>query len=623
MESFSPGLCLALVGVPNSGKTTLFNALTGCRQKVANYPGVTVERRLGNWRSDDGLAVQVIDLPGTYSLDSRSPDEEVTRRVLMGEQEGERLPDVILCVVDATTLRAHLRFVLELRQLGRPLIVALNMMDLAHRDGIEIDLEVLARELGVPVLPSIATKRAGIEALAQHLPEELRRLAREAPKAPGDLPAARDVRSLQREARRIAGAAITSEGFEHRFTRRLDAVLLHPIAGPVALLLFVFFMFQAVYSWAQVPMAMIDVGVVQVQTWIAATFPASWVRSLIADGVLAGVGSVIIFLPQILILFAFILVMELSGYMARAAFLMDKAMASVGLSGRAFIPLLSSFACAVPGIMAARSIESPRDRLTTIMVAPLMTCSARLPVYTIIIAAFIPNSVLPGGFGLQGFVMFGLYVAGIVSAMVMAWIFKRTLMRGAQSLFLMELPKYQWPQLRGLLLGLWQRVAIFLRRAGTIILTATIALWALASFPQPPAGATGAAVRYSIAGWMGRGLEVVFAPIGFNWEISIALIPGMAAREVAIASLGTIYSLNGSDEVIAQSLVSTLQNAWSLPTALAFVTWYIFAPQCLSTLAVTRRETNSWRWPAIMFGYMFALAYVSAGLVYHLSSALL
>lgn len=619
----SETLSLAVVGNPNSGKSTLFNAVTGSRQKVGNYPGVTVERRTGTWAPADGLDVTLIDLPGTYSLHPRSLDEEITLRVLRGEQEGEAAPDAILCVVDATNLRLHLRFVLELIQLGRPIVIALNMMDLARRDGIEIDVDALSRELGVPVLPSVAVRRAGVSEFLGKLAEELPRLQNDRETVPVAPSTKKDVRALQREARRIAEIAVTAEGIGHSATRALDNFFLHPIAGPIVLLGILFLIFQAVFTWAQAPMEAIDGVIVDLQGWLGASMPDNWIRSLLLDGILAGVGSVVIFLPQIIILFFFILVLELSGYMARAAFLMDRTMASVGLSGRAFIPLLSSFACAIPGIMATRTIEHSRDRLTTILIAPLMTCSARIPVYAVIIGAFIPSTTVLGGIGLQGLVLFSLYLAGIGSAMVMAWVFKRTVTQGTSQMFLMELPKYQLPHPRDLVLGLFQRASVFLRRAGTIILISMIVLWALASYPAPPPDATDAAIRYSFAGQLGRGLEVLFAPIGFNWEISIALVPGMAAREVAIASLGTIYSLSGSEEAIAQSLEGALQAAWSLPTALAFLAWYVFAPQCLATLAITRRETNSWRWPIFMFVYLFVLAYVVAGLVFHISSALI
>ncbi len=616
--------CLALVGVPNCGKSALFNALTGSRQKTGNYPGVTVERRWGHVVTEGGRRIDIVDLPGAYSLDPISPDQLVTRDVLLGLQAGERTPDAILCVVDATNLRVNLRFLLELKRIGRPMVVALNMMDLAHRHGIEIDVACLSAELGVPVVPTVAVRRGGLAELLQRLPAALDQVSAnvEALETAFQPPCAEDVRALQHEARRIAKSAILHEGVAFRATRMVDAVVLHRVAGPLILFGLLFLMFQAVFAWAATPMGWIDAGVVWLQKLATQTLPEGWLASLITDGVLAGVGSVIVFLPQILILFFFILVLEQSGYMARAAFLMDRLMSGVGLNGRAFIPLLSSFACAIPGIMAARAIDTPRDRLTTILIAPLMTCSARLPVYTLIIAAFIPNTAVAFGIGAQGLVMFGLYVAGIVSALIVAAVLKLTVTRGLPQPFLMELPKYQVPVVRDIALGLFDRARAFLRRAGTIILTCMVVLWALASFPGPPADASAPAIRYSLAGIIGQGLEYVFAPIGFTWEIAIALVPGMAAREVAVAALGTVYALSGNEEAVTESLVATLQGGWSLPTALALLAWYVFAPQCLSTLAVARRETNSWRWPLFMFSYLFVLAYMAAGLTYWIARAL-
>ncbi len=619
-------LRLALVGNPNSGKSALFNTLTGARQKVGNYPGVTVERRAGAFtlKAESGTPIQVeaVDLPGTYSLDPKSPDEQIARNVILGDQPGEARPDLILCVVDSTNLRRHLRFVLELKQLGVPLVIALNMADLAERDRIDIDAAELSRELGLPVVPTVAVRKAGVGALLDQLAASAAELAVRAVPPPGKPPSPADLPSLQREARALAERVTLSEGIEHRLTRLADTVVLHRLIGPLLLFALLFFMFQAVFAWAETPMTWIDDGIVALQGITAATLPAGYLQSLIVDGVLAGAGSVVIFLPQILILFAFILVLEATGYMARAAFIMDRLMAAVGLNGRAFIPLLSSFACAIPGIMAARTIAHPRDRLTTILVAPLMTCSARLPVYTLIIAAFIPSETVWGGIGLQGLVMFTLYIAGIVSALAVAAVLKRTVTRGQPQALLMELPKYQIPGLRDLALGLWERARIFLVRVGKIILTVMVVLWGLASFPAPPPGATDPAIFYSFAGQIGQALHTVFAPIGFNWEISIALVPGMAAREVAVAALGTVYALSGPDGAVVESLAATLRTAWSLPTALAFLAWYVFAPQCLSTLAVTRRETNSWRWPLFMAAYLFALAYLAAFVTFHAASYL-
>lgn len=617
-------LRLALVGNPNSGKSSLFNALTGNRQKVGNYPGVTVERRTATIEAPDGRAISIVDLPGTYSLTPNSPDEVVTHDALVGTSDVEQIPDAVICVVDATSLRLHLKFVLELKRLGRPILVALNMMDLASRDKIELDPDRLSEELGLPVVTTIAVRRSGVAQLVNmfRAADWSELWEKFDTKSDSNKPNP-SVRDLQKEARRIAEAVTISEGIEHALTRCIDAVVLNPVAGPIVLLGILFLMFQAVFAWAEAPMEWIDASITTLQQLSLRYIPEGLFQSLIVDGVLAGVGSVIIFLPQILILFAFIIVLEASGYMARAAFLMDRIMTMAGLNGRAFIPLLSSFACAIPGIMAARTIDNPRDRLTTIMVAPLMTCAARLPVYTLIIAAFIPNSAVFGGVGLQGLVMFGLYMVGIVSALVVAAVLKKTLTKGAPPRLLMELPKYQVPRLRDLILGLLERARLFIRRAGTIILFSMIVLWGLASFPAPPPDATEPDIFYSAAGKIGRALEVVFAPIGFNWEISVALVPGMAAREVAVGALGTVYSLSGSEDAVASSLATVLQSAWSLPTALAFLAWYIFAPQCLSTLAVARRETNSWGWTAFMFGYLFALAYVAAGATYWTAKALL
>jgi len=604
---------VALVGNPNAGKSALFNALTGARQKVGNYPGVTVERHAGRMALPDGRPVELLDLPGAYSLDPSSPDEQVTRDVLVGRQAGERLPDAIITVVDASNLDNHLRFTLQLIALGLPIVVALNMVDLAERDGLKLDPEALERELGVPVVPTVAVRKRGLDALKERLGEVVRNVHAVRPGAG----VVHDIVVLQRRARQIATAVTISETAARRWTHRLDAVALHPVAGTVLLLGILFVMFQAVFAWATPPADAIDAGFSWLQGAIKDHMADGPLRSLLTDGVIAGVGAVVVFLPQILILFAFILVLEASGYMVRAAFLMDRIMASVGLSGRAFIPLLSSFACAVPGIMATRTISDEKDRLTTILIAPLMTCSARLPVYTIIIGALIPDKAVLPGIGLQGLVLFGLYVMGIAGAFGAALLLRRTVTKGATSGFMMEMPKYQMPRLRDVLLGLWQRAEIFLKRAGTIILLTTIVLWALLSFPKPPEGSNISPVDYSIAGRIGNGLQTVVAPIGFNRDIALALIPAMAAREVAVAAIGTVYAIDDPEGDAGQEAIrANLRKNWTLPTALAFLMWFVFAPQCISTIAVTRRETNGWKWPAFMVGYLFVLAYVAAGITY-------
>jgi ferrous iron transport protein B len=612
----------ALVGTPNSGKTALFNSLTGSRQKVANYPGVTVERKSGTIRTPAGHTVNLIDLPGTYSLRGRSPDEEITRDAVLGRLAREGPPDLLLCVGDATNLRVALRLVIELKRTGRSILLVLNMIDIARRRGIEVDLANLETELAVPVVTSIAVKRGGTEELLRRMDE----LATHARLAGGENtwspPSNADLRSAQREADRILRAAVSEPKRPDTITAKIDGVLLHPVAGLIILLLVLFVMFQAVFAWARPVMDLISAGFDALGALAHEALPEGLLQSFIQNGVISGVGSVIVFLPQILIVFLFILLLEDLGYMARAAFLMDRIMGGAGLHGRAFIPLLSSFACAIPGIMATRVIDSRRDRLTTILVAPLMTCSARIPVYTLIISAFIPDQQVLGVFGLQGIVMFGLYAAGILSALCVSFIANHFFWReSATPPFMLELPDYKMPRVRSIAIGLYTRAMMFLKRAGTTIFSMMVLIWFLASFPRPPAGATAPAIDYSIAAMLGRLLEPLLAPVGFNWQISVALIPGMAAREVAVASLGTVYAIEGGKEAAAQ-IGQTLASQWSLATALALLAWYIFAPQCASTLAVIKRETGSWRWMWITFAYMLALAYVAAFLTYHAAVAL-
>ena len=598
----------ALVGNPNAGKSALFNALTGARQKIANYPGVTVERKAGRLAVPGGAAIELTDLPGSYGLNATSPDEEVTRKVIMGEFSGEPAPQVLVVVLDASNLEQHLVFAQEVIALGRPCVVALNMVDLAERDGLVIDPAALETALGVPVIPTVAVRRRGLPELAAAIAAAEDRAAEH--HRPHTTLTERRV-----TAHAIAEAAIVSESSRHRLHAKLDRVLLHPWAGPLILFAMLFVVFQAVFTWATPFADGLEAAIGWLTAQVRVLLPESLSRDLLTDGILSGVGSVIVFLPQIVILFFFILAMEASGYMARAAFLMDRMMAGVGLSGRSFIPLLSSFACAIPGIMATRSITDPKDRLTTILIAPLMTCSARLPVYAVIIAAFIPNRSVLGPVGLQGLVLLGLYLFGIIAAMLVALVLRSTVTKGAASGFIMELPKYQLPHPGDLLIGLWQRAWIFLRRAGTIIFMVTVVLWLLLNFPRAAPGED--QIDASIAGHIANGLAVVVEPIGFNRDIALSLIPAMAAREVAVSSLATSYAVGATDEAQqAQQLGDRLKASWSLPTALAFLAWFVFAPQCMSTIAVTRRETNGWKWPVFMLVYLFALAYLFAGLTY-------
>lgn len=609
---------VALLGNPNCGKTALFNRLTGSRQKVANYAGVTIERKEGSFTSPAGRAFRVLDLPGAYSLNAQTPDEGITRDVVAGLRRGEVPPDAILCVVNATNLRLNLRLVLELRRLGLPMVLALNMVDVAKKRGIEIDTAKLSQELGMPVVETIAIQSGGEQALLA----QLDRMTFDAPVAPKPLSAIDEVsvEDTQREVRRILAAAVSSAKDTGNLSEKIDNVVLHPVAGPIILALLMFVIFQAVFSWGDAPIELIEGGMGAFGALVGSWLGEGMLHSLIVDGIIAGVGSVLVFLPQILILFFFILLLEDVGYLPRAAFLLDRIMGSVGLSGRAFLPLLSSFACAIPGVMAARTIQNPRDRLVTIMIAPLMTCSARLPVYALLIAAFIPDQSVAGFLNLQGVVLFVLYLAGILSAMAVAWFMKRR-SEYKQHALMLELPAYHWPQPRGIASGLLERAKIFLMRVGTLILTMMILLWLLSSFPGAPEGATNPPIYYSVAGMIGRALEVVLAPIGFNWQIAIALVPGMAAREVAVGALGTVYALSGGDEV-GDTLAPLIAQSWSLATGLSLLAWYVYAPHCLPTLATVARETGSRKYAWIMAGYMFALAYVAAFIVYRVTLAI-
>ncbi|HUO23327.1 MAG TPA: ferrous iron transporter B [Caulobacteraceae bacterium] len=613
-----PAIRVALVGNPNSGKTALFNALTGGRQKVANYAGVTVERKEGSLIAPSGRKIMVLDLPGTYSLRARSPDEEVTRDVVLGRRAGEAKPDLFICVADASNLRLVLRLALELKQTGQPMVLVLNMIDIAERQGLRIDLAALSREIGAPVTTTVAVRKRGIDDLVALIDG-----ADPQPSGEGDMawraPTAKDIREAHREAERILKVAVKPPERPDTWTGRLDDVLLHPVWGGLILTGILFFMFQAVFSWATPIMDLISAGFAGLSGLVNAHMPHGELQSLISNGLISGVGSVVVFLPQIMILFLFIILLEDFGYMARAAFLMDKVMGGAGLHGRAFIPLLSSFACAIPGIMATRVIDQRRDRLTTILVAPLMTCSARIPVYTLIISAFIPRRTLWGWINLQGLVMFGLYAAGAISALLVAFVFRRIFWRGPSEPFIMELPSYKAPDARNVIHNVLLRAQIFLKRAGTTILSMMILIWFLSSVPGAPAGAKDPPIDYSFAGMIGHAMLPLLAPIGFNWQMSVALVPGMAAREVVVGALGTVYAV-GEDQ--PGRLANTLAGHWSLATALSFLAWYVFAPQCASTLAVIRRETNSWKWSMATFVYMLALAYGAAFVVYQIASRL-
>ncbi|WP_372657970.1 ferrous iron transporter B [Hydrogenophaga sp.] len=613
-------LRIALLGNPNCGKTALFNLLTGSRQKVANYAGVTVERKEGELHTPLGKKVLVLDLPGAYSLNALSADEAVTRDVVTGNRVREQRPDLIVCVVDATNLKLNLRMVLEARALGLPMVLALNMCDVARQSGIEVDRAVLSHELGMPVVETVGVQHDGARALLAQL-DALDLGARVS--APASLhwnaSTVEQVMATQQAVRRIVSLAVTEPADTLHRDDAIDRVVLHPLWGMLLLAFTLFMMFQAVFSWAAWPMDQIKSGVALLSAGVQHLLPPGVLSSLITDGIIAGAGGVLVFLPQILVLFFFILVLEDSGYLPRAAFLLDRVMGTVGLSGRSFIPLLSSFACAVPGVMATRTITHWRDRLVTIMIAPLMTCSARLPVYALLIGAFIPSRTVWGVFNLQGLVMFGLYLGGIVSAMAVAGVF--LLWRGhtRPTPLIMELPSYRLPNPRSLARGLYERGMVFVQRVGGILLALMILLWFLASFPGLPEGATGPAIQYSYAGRIGQWLEVLVAPIGFNWQIAIALVPGMAAREVAVGALGTVYALSATGDDTAAQLGTIIAQGWSLATALSLLVWYVFAPQCISTLVAVKRETNGWRYPLLMTAYLFGLAYAASFVTYRVT----
>ena len=626
LHFFSNEPLVALLGNPNCGKTALFNLLTGSRQKVANYSGVTVERKEGRLGLDSGKNIRILDLPGAYSLYPRSLDERVTCNVLLGRAEGEKRPDLVVCILSAMNLRRNLRLVLAAKRLGLPCVVVLNMLDIAKRQGLEINTDALSKELGLPVLTSIGIQADGADGIKSFFNQldwkDLSALRTGTSDATLENAASHIAHSESDniQVQRILKSLGLDQIIPDRFSDRLDSVLLHPIIGPIILAALLFFIFQAVFSWATVPMDLIKTTIEYFGGLLGEVLPNNWLRSLLINGVLAGLGGVVIFLPQILILFFFILLLEESGYLPRAAFLLDRVMGSVGLSGRSFIPLLSSFACAIPGIMATRSISNSRDRLVTILIAPMMTCSARLPVYALLISAFIPNQKLWMGIDLQGLVLFLLYLAGIFGAMGVAWILKRfTSEQFRMNALMMELPSYHMPRLGNLAISLWQRAEIFLRRVGGIILIMTVALWVLSSFPTPPDWATGSPIQYSIAGMLGQALSHVFLPIGFNWQISIALVPGMAAREVVVSSLATVYALSSSSADAADALIPLISTSWSLATALSLLAWFVFAPQCLSTIAAVKRETGGWKIPAIMLSYLFGLAYLASFITYHLA----
>jgi ferrous iron transport protein B len=600
---------IAIIGPPNAGKSTLFNRLTGLRQRVANFPGVTVEHRLGKAQVEGHYDVELVDLPGIYSLSPRSEDEQVSFDVLNGRMDGLRRPDAILLILDSTNLSRHLTLAAPILALGLPTLILLNMADdLRARDG-HVDADALSKSLGAPVALISASKGEGIEAVERFLARGI------AVPKPIQLPVLQDVPRCREWARGVSERA----GYRHpappEWSRRLDSIFLHPVWGPVIFVIVVGAVFQTIFTGAKPLMDGVQYLVALSGAWMGTMLGAGLLKSLIVDGLWSGVGSVLVFLPQILLLFLFIGVLEDSGYLARAALIADRTMARVGLQGKSFIPLLSAYACAVPAIMATRTIENKRDRTATILIAPFMTCSARLPVYTLIIAAFIPERPFIGPFlGTRAAAMLGLYVLGFVAAVATARLLKSSILRSERTPFVLEMPAYRRPTLRSLGLRVADRAEVFLKRAGTVILGVSFLLWLLASVPlinghTPP-------IEQSLAGTLGRTIEPVIRPLGFNWKIGVGLISSLAAREVIVGTLGTIYGMEpGKDQV---GLQQALQHDLSPAGAVSLLVFFAFAMQCMSTLAVVRRETGSWKWPAIQFTYMGMLAYVSSFVVYHL-----
>ena len=619
--SHSKAATFALLGAPNCGKTVLFNGLTGAHAKVANYAGVTVDRREGRFTSD--REVRLIDLPGTYSLRTTSPDEAVARDVLLGKYGV--CPDGIIAVADATNLRMTLRMMLELKTLGLPMVISLNLSDVARSRGLKIDARKLSELLGATVLETVAISKSGVQAVevaALALPRG--QTTKLDPVEAERKLEALDSNVLYEQVEDILSQVVETELTLPSWHRKLDNVVMHPFWGVLILLTILLLVFQAVYTWAAPVMDGIQGLFDAFGEWVGANLSEGLLSDLLVNGVIAGTGSVLVFLPQITILFAFILLLEDSGYLPRAAFLLDNLLSRTGLSGRAFIPLLSSFACAVPAVMSARTIQDPRERLVTIAIAPMLTCSARLPIYALIIAAVIPNQTVWGVFNLQGLTLFALYLAGILSAALTAWVLKwmaRSKGNVQQFPLLMELPTFRMPNFKHIATSLWDRVKAFLVRAGTVIFAVSVVLWALTSFPAAPEGATGAAIDYSLAGMLGHLIQPIFAPLGFTWQMCIAMVPGIAAREVVVDALGTVYAVGaGSEDAVSNALIPIVHNNWGIATAFSFLAWYVYAPMCASTLAVIRRETKSARTTFLITFGLLALAYVMAMIVYQITS---
>ena len=648
-------ITIALAGNPNAGKTTLFNSLTGLKQKVANYPGVTVERKEGPWTLN-GKTANLIDLPGLYSLDATSLDEHIASDIIRGEQQGVPKPDAIVAVVDATNLERNLYLVMQMFEFGVPVVIALTMIDVFEKQKHQIDVEMLAALLKTPVVAVNAKSGRGKNQLAAKISEVIHTtpvvpyVYNEAEDEAG--PHGKIFSRYNFISNAVQESVWHSDQKQHRMSDKIDRVLTHKFFGLIILVAILLVVFQTIFSWASLPMDLLEKGFGAISDFVRAEIPPGILTDLLADGIIAGVGGVVVFLPQILLLFLFISLLEDSGYMARAAFLLDKLMSRVGLHGKAFLPLISSFACAIPGIMATRTIESRRDRFATIMIAPFMSCSARLPVYTLMIGAFFGGQYVFGFISMGAVLMLAMYALGIIVAIGVAAILKRTVLKAPPPPFLMELPPYRLPNLRTVFQNMLTRATLFLKRAGTVILAISIILWALMYFPRstqqsavsgqqssvsvPGAVATGEVpsesaplpeseqLKHSFAGKLGHVLEPVIKPLGFDWKIGVALIASFAAREVLVSTLSIIYNVGKDEGAESQTLIAAVRDAktddgrpaWTPLTALTLMVFFVLAMQCMSTVAIVRRETNSWSWPLFMIGYMTALAYLGAFLTY-------
>lgn len=609
--------CITLIGHPNCGKSSLFNRLTGNNQKVSNYPGVTVDYTSGNIITSSGYLAELIDLPGIYSLNPITPDESLTCDFLLKKHFSKKIPNLIICVISAKNISFNIRFILEIKKLGYPMILVLNMMDQAIKSGIKINIKKLTESLDIKIIKTIAIKNDGFNNLINAIDFILNKNIKNTDFFNKKENKKFDIYTNSKD---LLSSSVVISSYKRNSTDEIiDKILLHPVGGLLLLIMIMFFSFQGVYILSYPFTNIINYVFLCFNLFISKFLEEGPFRSLLLDAVIGGIGNIVGFFPQILILFLFLMIIEQSGYLPRIVFLLDRIMMSFGLTGRSVIPLLSSFACAIPGIIGTRIITNPRDRIITVLIAPLITCSARLSVYALLIGAFIPGKMVLGIFNLRGIVLFLLYMIGIIGAMLVGWVMKNVEKNNNENILLMEIPSYSLPKIYDLAIGLWKRFISFFKRLGATILALTILIWFISTFPLPPVNHINPAIYYTFAGYIGRGLEYIFSPIGFNWQISIALIPAFAARETAISALATIYNISGTTKNSIIEFNSTLSSNFSIASALSLLIWFAYAPQCILTLAVIRQETKSWKNTIISFSYMFIMAYTASLLTYQVS----